>query len=265
MDLDLADAVEILPGRLYWVALRSYPKNTAKSHYFCVDNDLVYEPFFADFGPLNLSNTFRYCKLVEGKLRDPSLVHKRIIHYCSFDSKKRTNAAYLICAFQVMALGRDAESAFSPFHGICPSFMPFRDATCGHCIFPLTIFDCLEGLAESIGEGLAPLSRDGVPLERERREGVVLAKCVCDTRRALILDAVVLEHQRFERAVVCECLGNCCRARVAHRVARKIEVGERVGRAEQVSHGIRTFSARLVLPQRECAQLWRASIHERAE
>lgn len=150
MDHDLADAVEILPGRLYWVALRSYPKNTAKSHYFCVDNDLVYEPFFADFGPLNLSNTFRYCKLVEGKLRDPCLVHRRIIHYCSFDSKKRTNAAYLICAFQVMALGKDAESAFAPFHGICPSFMPFRDATCGHCSFPLTIFDCLEGLEESI-------------------------------------------------------------------------------------------------------------------
>ena len=33
------------------VALHSMPKNTLKSHFFSIDNELVYQPFNADFGP----------------------------------------------------------------------------------------------------------------------------------------------------------------------------------------------------------------------
>lgn len=52
---ELSDAVEIIADRLYWLALHTMPKNTMKSHYFSIDNELIYEPFFADFGPLNLA------------------------------------------------------------------------------------------------------------------------------------------------------------------------------------------------------------------
>lgn len=149
-DRELADALEIMPDRLYWVALHSKPKNTTKSHYFCIDNELIYEPFFADFGPLNLSMMYRYCKLLEGKLRDPSLADKRIIHYCSHDPKKRANAAYLCSAFQMVVQGKSAEVAYEPFCGIYPPFLPFRDATCRVCTFHLTIMDCLKGLEESM-------------------------------------------------------------------------------------------------------------------
>jgi len=147
---ELADAIEVEPERLYWAALHTMPKNTLKSHYFSIDNDLVYEPFFADFGPLNLSMVFRYCKLLEGKLKDPGLGERRIIHYCSHDPKKRANAAFLICAYQVVVQGKPAELAFEPFVGIYPPFLPFRDATCGVCAFHLTIVDCLKGLEKSI-------------------------------------------------------------------------------------------------------------------
>mmetsp|Transcript_147062 Transcript_147062/g.271396 ORF Transcript_147062/g.271396 Transcript_147062/m.271396 type:complete len:444 (-) Transcript_147062:129-1460(-) len=147
---ELADAIEVMPDRLYWAALHTMPKNTAKSHYFSIDSELVYEPFFADFGPLNLSLTFRYCKMLEAKLKDPGLADKRIIHYCSHDPKKRANAAFLICAYQVIAQGKCAELAYEPFCGIYPPFLPFRDATCGVCTFHLTIVDCLKGLEKSI-------------------------------------------------------------------------------------------------------------------
>ena len=33
--------------------------------------DLVYEPFFADFGPLNLGNTYRFVTELEHLLKDP--------------------------------------------------------------------------------------------------------------------------------------------------------------------------------------------------
>jgi len=147
---ELADAIEVIPDRLYWAALHTTPKNTLKSHYFCIDNELVYEPFFADFGPLNLSMIYRYCKMLEVKIMDPALAEKRIIHYCSHDPRKRANAACLVCAYQVIALGKPADVAYEPFCGIYPPFLPFRDATCGICTFHLTIVDCLKGLEESI-------------------------------------------------------------------------------------------------------------------
>jgi len=147
---DFADAIEVIPDRLYWAALHSTPTNTIKSHFFTIDTTLVYEPFFADFGPLNLAMTYRYCKLLEAKLNDSNLVGKRIVHYCTHDPKKRANAAYLICAYQVIARHKSAESAFAKFSGIYPPFLPFRDATCAVCSFQLTILDCLKGLEFSI-------------------------------------------------------------------------------------------------------------------
>lgn len=149
-DRELADAIEVIPGRLYWASLHSVPKSTAKSHYFSVDNEFLYEPFFADFGPLNLAWIYKYCKLLEAKLMDPSLAGQRIIHYCSHDPQKRANAACLICTYQVIALGKTAGMAYEPFCGIYPPFLPFRDATCGICTFHLTIPDCLAGLEEGI-------------------------------------------------------------------------------------------------------------------
>jgi len=151
---ELADAIEIIPGRLFWAALHSVPRNTNRSHYFSIDQDLVYEPFFTDFGPLNLSLVYRYCKILEGKMKDPSLSDKRIIHFCTHDPKKRANAAFLICAYQVIVdRVKPSEQAYEAFQNIWPPFLMFRDATCGVCTWHLTILDCLKGLEKSIEHG----------------------------------------------------------------------------------------------------------------
>ena len=57
----LVCASEYIPDRLYFVTLKTTikPKSTANTHYFCVDEELVYENFYADFGPLNLSLLYR--------------------------------------------------------------------------------------------------------------------------------------------------------------------------------------------------------------
>mmetsp|Transcript_91531 Transcript_91531/g.236256 ORF Transcript_91531/g.236256 Transcript_91531/m.236256 type:complete len:474 (+) Transcript_91531:193-1614(+) len=147
---ELQDTVEVVPGRLFWVALHSTPQNTHRSHYFSIDNKLVYEPFFADFGPLNLAMMYRYCKTVEAMLADPHLKEKRLIHYCSNDPKKRANSVFLICAYQVIVLQVDADAAFAPFKSLYPPFLPFRDASHGPCTWQLQIQDCLQGLAYSL-------------------------------------------------------------------------------------------------------------------
>jgi len=147
---DLGDAIEVIRDKLFWAALHSMPKNTMKSHYFTIDKEFVYEPFSADFGPLNLSCVCRYCRILDSMLKDPALQDKRIIHFCSHDPKKRANAAFLICAYQVVVMRKPAEVAFEPFCGIYPPFLPFRDAISGPCTFQCTITDCLLGLQKSI-------------------------------------------------------------------------------------------------------------------
>jgi len=138
--------LEVIPNRLLWVSLNQIPKNSQTHHFFSIDTELVYEPFFADFGPLNLASTFRYCKLVKAILDDPQLANKKIVHFCSSDPKKRANAAYLISCFQVMMLRRPADLAYKPFVNIRPPFLPFRDATCGICNYHCTVWDCIKGL-----------------------------------------------------------------------------------------------------------------------
>ena len=57
----LVCASEYIKERLYFVTLKTSikPKSTANTHYFCIDDELIYENFYADFGPLNLSLLYR--------------------------------------------------------------------------------------------------------------------------------------------------------------------------------------------------------------
>lgn len=152
-DRDLSDAVELVPNRLYWATLNSstLPSNTCRSYYFSADRTFVYENFFHDFGPLNLGATYRYCKLLDEKLKDPALRGKKIIHCCSSDPKRRSNAAYLICAYMVIVQRQPAEVAFAPFQYAQPPLKPYRDASANPVsVFDLTVLDCLQGLEYSI-------------------------------------------------------------------------------------------------------------------
>jgi len=58
-----------LKDRLYFATLKSKPKSTAHTHYFCVDEELLYENFYNDFGPLNLAHIYRYSCKVNKKLK----------------------------------------------------------------------------------------------------------------------------------------------------------------------------------------------------
>lgn len=147
---ELKEAIGIIPARLYWASLGTLPANTTNSHFFSIDEDLAYQPFFSDFGPLNLSMVYRYCRLLEAMLNDEELVSKRIIHYCSHCPKKRANACLLICAFQLMVQHKSAELSYKPFLDADSSFLSFRDASTSASTFSLTIPDVLAGLQKAI-------------------------------------------------------------------------------------------------------------------
>jgi cell division cycle 14 len=95
--------IHIFPDRLYFVTVTSPEKVkcTMNIHYFSIDNELFYENFYADFGPLNLAMVYRYCIKVNKKLKAMSLCKKRIVHYTTMDPEKRVNAAFLIACYAV--------------------------------------------------------------------------------------------------------------------------------------------------------------------
>jgi len=146
---ELIGASEIIPDRFYFAILRSKPKSSTNTHYFCIDEEYNYENFYADFGPLNLAYLHRYCYKVNRKLQ--SAGSKKIIHYTSFDSRKRANAAFLIGAYQVIHLKKSPEEAYRPLVARnCPPYLPFRDAAYGPCTYNLTILDCLHAIDRAI-------------------------------------------------------------------------------------------------------------------
>ncbi|XP_067927852.1 dual specificity protein phosphatase CDC14C-like isoform X2 [Watersipora subatra] len=150
----LGSSCEIIKDRFYFVTLRGKCKSTSSTHYFSIDDELVYENFYADFGPLNLSHVYRYCCKVNRKLKSHNLSGKRIVHYTSFDARKKSNAAFLVGAYALIFLKKTPEEAYRPFQkGSLTPFLPFRDASFGVSTFNLGVLDCLHGLNKALSHG----------------------------------------------------------------------------------------------------------------
>lgn len=150
---DFASAQEIIAGKLYFVALRR-PDNVRSSSIaaanmcYSIDEELLYEPFFADFGPLNLGRAYRYCKKTQALLQDAERSKKRLFYYCGPHQNQRANAAVLVGMYQILFLGRSADDSYRPVEAFKP-FAPFRDASCGVSCFHLTVLDCLRGIQKA--------------------------------------------------------------------------------------------------------------------
>lgn len=69
---------EILPNELYLALVQrpgagipaDIPTN---SLCYWLDDDLIYEPFCADFGPCNLAHTYRFCMRVNNLMKQVSI------------------------------------------------------------------------------------------------------------------------------------------------------------------------------------------------
>nr|XP_015223761.1 PREDICTED: dual specificity protein phosphatase CDC14B isoform X4 [Lepisosteus oculatus] len=149
----MVNAIEFIKDQLYFVILQQKPKSTAERHFFCIDDELSYENFYADFGPLNLAMLYRFCCKLNKKLKSFTLSKKRIIFYTCGDQKKQANAAYLIGSYAVMHLKRTPEEAYSLLVSRNTTYLPFRDASFGTCSYNLHILDCLKGIHKALQYG----------------------------------------------------------------------------------------------------------------
>lgn len=144
-----ASAIEIITNKLYWISDKSPPRNQKNSYYFSIDDDLVYQPFCNDFGPLNIGMTYKFCMELEKLMKRSSNNSFKIFHYTTLNPQKRANAAFLMGAFQIIVLKRSAYESWSKFASQ-PAFLDFRDAGYGGCTYKCTILHCLGGLERAI-------------------------------------------------------------------------------------------------------------------
>ncbi|XP_023559734.1 dual specificity protein phosphatase CDC14B isoform X1 [Octodon degus] len=139
--------------RLCFAILYSRPKSASNEHYFSVDNELEYENFYADFGPLNLAMVYRYCCKINKKLKSITMMRKKIIHFTGCDQRKQANAAFLIGCYMVIYLGRTPEEAYGILIFGDTSYIPFRDAAYGSCSFYITLLDCFHAVKKAMQYG----------------------------------------------------------------------------------------------------------------
>lgn len=163
----LKDGIEIIKDRLYYAAYDAHPstfprmphksmngKTNRPIHYFSIDNELVYWNFFLDFGPLNLSQLYRFCSKLNYKLNeDPNLAHKTIVYFSGSHPNKRANAVFLICAWQILYMNKTPEEVLNTFTAVSKQYIatlpPFHDASPYRCTYQLTVLDCLRGLVKA--------------------------------------------------------------------------------------------------------------------
>ncbi|XP_061931379.1 dual specificity protein phosphatase CDC14C isoform X2 [Apis cerana] len=143
-------ASEFIKDRLYFVTLKTMtkPKSTPNTHYFSIDDELVYENFYDDFGPLNLAMLYHYCQKVNKKLKAVTLRKKKIVHYTIMDPAKRVNAAFLIGSYAILYCKHTAEEAYNCLtnNPDSPSFIMFRDASVGTPWFEISLIECLSAI-----------------------------------------------------------------------------------------------------------------------
>ncbi|KAG7201960.1 hypothetical protein KM043_004664 [Ampulex compressa] len=146
----LVCAAEFIKDRLYFVTLRTMikPKSTANTHYFSIDDELVYENFYHDFGPLNLAMLYRYCQKVNKKLKAVTLSKKKIVHYTTLDPEKRVNAAFLIGSYAILYCKCTAQEAYKYLTNSpnSPPFIMFRDASVGTPWYQISLSECLNAI-----------------------------------------------------------------------------------------------------------------------
>ena len=143
-------AVELIPGRLYFASFGCHPPSSATTTFFTADFHLHYSPYFADFGPLDISNVVRFAKTADDHLRDQ---RKTVVFYSSHAVHHRANAACLVACYCVASLKMTVAAVCAAFRQMYPPLLPFRDAAFGVSTYNITLQDVIAGLAKAIDFG----------------------------------------------------------------------------------------------------------------
>ncbi|XP_077290095.1 cell division cycle protein 14 [Arctopsyche grandis] len=151
----IISSTEIIPDKLYFATLEcNYkPKSTKNSKYFHIEDEIVYESFYLDYGPYHLCHLYFFCTKLNGKLAKAPKSRK-IVFYTSDDNVLRLNAAYLIGSYAIIYLKLSAKAAYDLVTGGSHwELLTFRDASAGSPLFEISLLDVFQGLHKAFNGG----------------------------------------------------------------------------------------------------------------
>ena len=122
--------------------------------YFTVDDDLLYNRFHADFGPLHIGHLYRFSIFLHEVLGDPMHEGRGIVLWSKPDSRSRANAACLLACYMIVVQNWAPHLALAPIAQAEPPMMPFRDAGYSQADFSISIQDVVYGVWKAKEEGL---------------------------------------------------------------------------------------------------------------
>ncbi|XP_052860234.1 dual specificity protein phosphatase CDC14C [Anopheles cruzii] len=119
---------------------------------FSTDN-VLYEKFFDDFGPVHLSAVYRYCKSLNEMLDERDVGYYRILHYTSPETPKLLNAAFLMGSYAIIYLQHTAESILRTLHIQSNRLGKFCDASQHGPSYLISLYDCLSAIEKAHSKG----------------------------------------------------------------------------------------------------------------
>ncbi|XP_030762540.1 dual specificity protein phosphatase CDC14B-like [Sitophilus oryzae] len=152
-ETEIESFVEVIANTLFFAVLKTSNCNRKlRGHgdlfYFTVDEELSYQNYYYDFGPLNISCLYKYCTKLNKYLQYAKGV-KGIVHYTCNHPDKKANATFLIGAYCVIYLNMQPKNIMKMLQNVGP-FRPFLDASQYPCQFTLKLLDCLQAISKAI-------------------------------------------------------------------------------------------------------------------
>uniref|UniRef100_A0A0C9R841 protein-tyrosine-phosphatase n=1 Tax=Fopius arisanus TaxID=64838 RepID=A0A0C9R841_9HYME len=156
---DICLITELVKNKFYFATLlpgKREPKATSDIYFFSIDDELIYNNFYNDFGPLNLACLYKYCWKVNHIFNNPRHYQRHIIHYTTDDEEKKTNAAFLVASYAILYLKMSPKQAYRLLitGNNQRQFKNFQDASMGRSPYTIGLQDCLNALYTAATFGL---------------------------------------------------------------------------------------------------------------
>lgn len=139
-------SLSIIPHKLTWLTAKYVPPGRVlNSDQVTNKQEFPYIPLHSENGPIDLPTTIEFCKKLESLLKEGP-----VIHYCSVKPIEKSNGAYLMGAFLVLALKQTAQQAWENFQNLPLLFLHYRDAAPGFSSYKCSILHCLQVLYKAV-------------------------------------------------------------------------------------------------------------------
>ncbi|TMS34660.1 hypothetical protein L596_002204 [Steinernema carpocapsae] len=140
----------IIPNKLYFASYHDAPEDEDDTYYLYIDEDVHYDPFYTDFGPLNQSVIYRF-SLMLNKAFEAMTRNTKVVAYTKACPKARVNGACLIGCYAIAFYGLTADKVYIKLKmAEPPHFVGFRDAAMGEPTYLLHIHDVLKAFEKAL-------------------------------------------------------------------------------------------------------------------